>query len=45
MRDVVLRQEISIYDEMVPNQVTHLRGAPADAWKVTIRRWKEKLLV
>jgi hypothetical protein len=39
--DVVARQEISTYDEMVPNQVTHVRGAPADSWKVTMRRWKE----
>lgn len=43
--DVILRQEMSIYDEMVPNQVTHLRGAPADAWKVTMQRRKEKPLI
>jgi len=43
--DFVARQEISTYDEMVPNQVTHVRGAPADAWKVTMRRWKENQLI
>jgi hypothetical protein len=43
--DVILRQEMSIYDEMVPNQVTHLRGAPVDAWKVTMQRRKEKPLI